>query len=154
MGTDNYSACRFDRRQIAVVTGRKDDDFVARPNKGGKGGKQSLRSAGGNSDFLIDVVTHAIDRLNLVGNCRAQLRRASHWRILVAPGTHRPVCGLEQGRIGLKVREALRQVDRPAIGRQLGHHGKNGRPDVGKLGVDFQILILVHTISLTLPRQA
>ena len=76
--------------------------------------------------------------------------RAFHRR---RPGAHRLVGCLEQGWISLKIRESLRQVDRPAIRRQLGHHGKNGRPDIGKLRVDFQILILVHSVSLTLLRR-
>ncbi|MCU0990401.1 MAG: hypothetical protein MUE63_12645, partial [Xanthomonadales bacterium] len=35
-------------------------------------------------------------------------------------------------RLGQKVGNALRRVDRPALGRQPGHHGENGRPMSGK----------------------
>jgi putative addiction module antidote len=43
---------------------------------------------------------------------------------------------IEQRRLGLKIGEALRQVDRPALGGEARHHGEDGRPHLREAGID------------------
>jgi hypothetical protein len=130
------AADRLDGRHVGIIDRREDDHLVARPDEGGDGGEDRLRRPGGHRHLALDVEARAVQRRHLVDDGLAQLRHAGHRRILVAPGQHVAVHGVEQRRLGLEVGKALRQVDRPALGSQPRHDGKNGRPHGREAGID------------------
>ena len=136
LGIDRLAADRFDGRHVGVVHRREDDHLVARPDEGGNRREERLGRPGGHRHLGFDVEARAIERRHLVDDRLAQFRHAGHRRVLVAPGAHVAIHGVEQRRLGLKVGKALRQVERPALGRHTRHHGEDGRPHVREAGID------------------
>ena len=98
-----------------------DDHYVTRPDEYGDRREDRLRRAGGDCDLAVDIEMRPIRAGDLVDDSLVQPGHTGHRRVRVTPGQHVTVHGIEQSRFGLEISKALRQVDRPALGRQARH---------------------------------
>jgi hypothetical protein len=95
LGVNRLAAHGFDGRHVGIIDRLENDHLVARPDKSGDGSKDGLRRTGRHGHFRFDVVTRAVERRHLVDDGLAQLRHTGHWRVLVAPGQHVAMHGIE-----------------------------------------------------------
>jgi hypothetical protein len=95
-----------------------------------------LRRTGRHHHLAFHVETRVVKRRNFIDHGGAKLGHASHRHILVTPGLHVAVHGIEQRRLGLKAGKALREVHRSALRRHLRHRGENGSHHVREAGID------------------
>ena len=123
------AAIQLDRWQVGVVAGLQHDDLVARMHDRRDRGEDRLGAARGDRHLGVGIVGGAVIVRVLRGNRLAERRDPLHRRVLVQAAAHvRGDCVDERG-IAVEVREPLRQVHRPDVGRELRHHREDGRAD-------------------------
>ena len=108
-------------RDIVLVEGLEDDDFVALFDDREHGRHHGLGGAAGDGDLAVRLEVEAVEALRLGGDGVAQARRAPGDRVLVDVGVNRVDRGLLDEVGGGKVRVALGEVDGVVDHREAGH---------------------------------
>ncbi len=123
------TARQLHRRIIGVVGRVEYDDFVADSDEGFDRGEQGGGRARRDRDLGIRVRASRVHAFGLQGDLPPQLRHAGHRRVLVVAGAQMMRDAVEQRRGCCEIGKSLRQVDRFAVQRELGHDCEYGRAE-------------------------
>ena len=115
---------------VILKVGREHHDLVARIREGKNGVHHCLGRADGHDHLGLGIVFHAHEALTLTRERLTEVRRAHRDGILVRaePADLLQSVGHRLGRV--KIRKALRQVDRAAVDADASHPSDDG---VGKM---------------------
>ena len=127
------SPCPAQHGEIAVVHRFEQDDFVAGRQDGEKCGSQSFRGAGGDSDLALPVELDARQAGVVLGDGFAQLRQATHGRVLVGAAHHSVGGALANVFGSIPFGKALPQIHRAGFAGETRHDIEDG---VSERGVD------------------
>ena len=117
-------------RAVVFKIRREHDDLVARVRERKNGVDHSLGRADGHDDVRIRVNGNAHEPAALAADRAAEIRRAHRDWVLVRALLADLAQPVGHGLRGIKVREALRQIDRAAVKAHTRHPANDG---VGKM---------------------
>ena len=121
---------------VRVVAGVEDDHLVPGADDGVDGAEERLRGTGCHGHLGLGTHADAVEVCHLAGNRLAQGFDPGHRRILVVAVGQVVAHPLEKLRRTVEVGIALRQVDRPLVGRELRHDREDRRADVRQLAFE------------------
>ena len=113
-------------RAVVFKIRREHDDLVARVRERKNGVDHGLGRADGHDDVRIRVNGNAHEPAALAADRAAEIRRAHRDRVLVRALLTDLAQPVGHGLRGIKVREALRQIDRAAVKAHTRHPANDG----------------------------
>ncbi|MNN18118.1 hypothetical protein D3C81_1313230 [compost metagenome] len=137
------AAGQFHRGLVAVVAGIENDGLIAGADHRLHRTEDRLGCAGSDGHFAVGADLAPVEVGNLGRHLLAQRRQAGHRRVLVVPEHDMPADRLAQCERAVEIGKTLGQVERTAIGGELGHAGEDGGADVrqfaGEHGFDYRL---------------
>ena len=133
---DWNAAIDFNRRAVTIVSRLEQNHLVAGADKGGDSGEDAIGCPRRYRDFMLRIVCRAVEKLYLLGYGLAQTDNACHGRILIQARVDIFAEQCAQFGRTIKIREALRQIDRVVLRRELRHGSENRSADIGEFGGD------------------